>query len=450
MTSRPLISPNTGTAIGEWTQAGPAEAETAVALLSAALPSIDPLEARKAALDRLADGIDARREEIESTIVREVAKTPVEAAAELDYALSFVRYARSRLDEHDFDVEAGPHRRVRKVGYGTTLLIAPFNDPVAGLLRKIAPSLAAGSTALVKPSAAGTATALAIGAAIDAAGLGDLVRVLPVSGQVAERMIDDARIGLVSFTGSTATGLAVAARAASASKPAVTELGGNNPFVICTDADLDRAIDHLVARKLRAAGQACSAVNRVYVHRDRAGDVRERLAARAAEAVLGPSDRPGVTLAPVISAAAADRLRDLVATALAGGARALTPIPRGLEPDAPFLVPFTILDADGPTVLDHEEAFGPVLAVTAFDDERALFDRLAREQHALAAYIYTADPRRLGAGISRLRFGSLGINTTAVQAASAPTGGFRLAGVGREGGPWGLDAYLTTINVVTS
>ncbi len=194
----------------------------------------------------------AHRVEIESVVVREVAKTPAEAAAELDYALSFVSYARDRIDAHDFEVEVDQHRRVRKVGYGTTLLIAPFNDPVAGLLRKIAPPMAAGSTALVKPSAAATATALAVGAAIDAAGLGDLVRILALSGQAAEGLIDDARIGLVSFTGSTATGLAVAARAARASKPAITELGGNNPFVICADADLDRAIEHLVTRKLRA------------------------------------------------------------------------------------------------------------------------------------------------------------------------------------------------------
>lgn len=450
MTFRPLVSPNTGTTVGSWPEADGRDADAALSRLAAAVPALDAIEARRSALEALAGAVAARRADIEAMIVSEVAKTPAEAAAEVDYALSFVTYARDRLDRHDFVRDLDGGRRIRKVGFGTTLLIAPFNDPVAGILRKLAPSLAAGSPALVKPSGLAAATALLVGDAARAAGLEDLVSILPLPGEIAGRLIDDDRTGLVSFTGSTATGLTVAARAATASKPAITELGGNNPFVVAADADLDRAVRDLMARKLRAAGQACSSVNRVYVHRDRAGELAERLETQSSALVLGPSDRPGVTLAPVISAASAARLCRLAEVASAEGARPLTALPRPPGPGEPVLVPLVVLAADGPTALDREEAFGPVMTVTPFDDETALFDRLARERHALAVYVYTADPGRLAPQVDRLRFGSVGINTTGIQAASAPTGGFRLAGVGREGGPWGLDAFLTTINVVTS
>ena len=216
--------------------------------------------------------------------------------------------------------------------------------------------------------------------------------------------------------------------------------------MICEDAQLDLALDDLMARKLKAAGQACSSVNRVFVAVQRYAEVRERLVERTARLGTGPSDAPGVDLGPLRTHEATRALTDAVAKALRGGERLLSGKPRVPPPEAPFLFPLTVVECGERSWFDVYESFGPVLSIRPFDTLDALLRRMETERHSLAAYFYTADPAGLLPRLRRLRFGSIGINSTAIQGAGVPTGGFRDAGIGREGGVWGVREFLAPVN----
>jgi succinate-semialdehyde dehydrogenase/glutarate-semialdehyde dehydrogenase len=447
MPGHPLISPNEGRVVGEWPIADAGAIEAVLEGMGRSARALASDRAlRRAHLAAVRASVHAARDELAALVVLEVGKTPAEATSEVDYGLSFVDYAIELLDGYPFETRPEPTRRILEVPVGPALLITPFNDPIAGILRKVAPALAAGCPAIVKPSPLGMATALRLDRAFVDAGAGDCVATLAVTDAAAiERLIADDRIGIVSFTGSTAVGLRVAVAAAAAAKPSVTELGGNNPFVILEGADLDRAVSDLMNRKLRAAGQACSSVNRVYVELPVYAAVRDRIADRATGLTCGPSDTHP-DLAPVISAEAVHRLRDLARAAEAQGARRIGPESRPAESGRPFLSPLVVVETSGPGPLDREEAFGPVMALAPFDDVDSLFARLSAERHMLAAYVYGANPDAPPPGLADLKAGSIGLDTTAIQAPHAPTGGFSLSGRGREGGVWGFREFLTTLN----
>ena len=445
--SFPVFAPNTGLVFDRWQSMSSGEVARALAVVDRGLPGLESIETRRRVLCRCAEALTSRRRELAELVVQEVGKKPDEALGEVDYAASFLDAARAALDELSFERRPEPERLIREVPYRVALLIAPFNDPLAGLTRKLGPALAAGATALVKPSRLGILCARALVEAFHEAGAHDFVQLIaPEDNECVEALIADHRIGVLSFTGSTGVGRRLAAAAAHEGKRIVLELGGNCPFVICEDAPLDLALDDLVIRKLKAAGQACSSVNRVFVAAPRHAEFRERLLERVARLETGPSDATGVDLGPLRTHESTRDLNEAVDAALRAGEKLLSPKPSPVPPGAPFLFPFTVVECGEHSWFDGYESFGPVLSIRSFDALDALLGRLETERHTLAAYFYTADPEGLLPRLRRLRFGSIGLNSTAIQGADVPTGGFRDAGTGREGGVWGVREFLAPIN----
>lgn len=442
------ISPNTGRPFAVWQELDEAQMAARLDRLAKASEAMaGDLGLRRDVLARCLAALDTANEELRSLTVTEVGKTPQEAAAELPYAASFLKATRELVDDYPFTYSTDEGHSIREVPRGLGLLIAPYNDPVAGLTRKLGPCLAAGAGAILKPSGLGIQCALALARALSAQGLDDFVFVIPTERhELIGQLIAEDCVGTVSFTGSTRVGLGLAVKAAEHAKSFVGELGGTNPFVILEDADIEKAVADLVSRKLRAAGQACSAQNIVHVDRALFDEVVARVAEAFAAVAYGPSDTNGVTMGPVRTAGAvaglaraAERLEKENGQLVAGG------ISEGSEGSA-FLAPPTLYRVREPGLLAQEEIFGPLLGIAPFDDLETLRTTLSQNRQPLALYIYDGNGERIEHLVSGLRYGSIGVNTTAIQGAHVPTGGFRHAGIGREGGRWGLSEFLTTIN----
>lgn len=448
MSERHSISPNTGRQLSTWHSADDTHIAGCMDQLERGGKAlVHDLSLRRDVLERFQSALGRAHDELVALTVAEAGKTPQEAVAELDYAASFIDAARDLLDSHSFTTQPDAHRTVYEVPRGHGLLVAPYNDPVAGLTRKIAPCLAAGACAIVKPSSLGVLCALALDRALKEQELDDFVAILPITEheRVARLLAHDA-VGTVSFTGSTEVGLGLAMRAAQHTKAFVGELGGTNPFVILADADIELAVADLVGRKLRAAGQACSAQNIVYAERAVHDQVIARVAAAFDGVRHGPSGSPDVNMGPVRTSAAVDYLARKAACLAHEGAELVC---GGVAPycgDGPFLVAPTLYRTEVGGLLAEEELFGPVLGIAPFDELQELNDILARNRQPLALYVYGYDETAIDDLLHGLKYGSIGINTTAIQGAHVPTGGFRQAGIGREGGRWGLSEFLTTIN----
>jgi succinate-semialdehyde dehydrogenase/glutarate-semialdehyde dehydrogenase len=443
-------SPNDGRVLAEVPCATRGEIGEALANAAAVAPALDREAAlRLDLLERFRERILAERAQLAALIVDEVGKTPAEAAAEVDYAAAFVAASIEAARGGLLAAQQLRGHRIRPTALGPALLIAPYNDPLAGITRKLAPALAAGCPALVKPSPLGLLCARALLGLLPDDALPGAARLLVAADEAMPGLVAAPELAVVSFTGSTATGRALALAAAQGPKPTLLELGGNNAFLVDADADLDRAAADLVARKLRAAGQACSSVNRVHAHHDIALPFLARLEERAAGLAPGAATTPGVGYGPVRGPGLKDRLERL-ATALGAipGAKLMTGPPPvdGCALAVPFR--WAILPEGSPDPLEQEEAFGPLLTVTPFTDREACLERIAAGRHNLAFYYYGGDPAFPERYRARCRHGSIGFNTTAIQASDVPTGGFAEAGFGREGGAWGVSAFLTTVNWV--
>ena len=438
-----LYSPNTGEVFDTFNPVSSGEIADALDAASGHLPALASRDRRVEALDAAIVGLDSVQSELAETIVVELGKTAQEAAVEIAYARSFLTWSRGAVDAYPFETSVAAGRFVREVPIGVALAIAPYNDPCAGLTRKIGPALAAGCPVLVKPSPLAAVTGRVLARGFRNAGLAGAVGFLETEDNEAiGRLIDAPVVAVVSFTGSTAGGLAVARRANAALKPMVAELGGHNPMVIFADADLHRALDDLIGRKFRAAGQACSAVNRLFVETAVFDDVLDRLRVRLAMLRTGPSTDEGISYGPLRTRAAAERR----GCAVDDDGAVLQSGQLAVPSTGPFLFEATLVEVDGQSPFDRQETFGPLFSICRFSDRQRLFAQLREEQHPLAAYFYTSEPESLLPQLAALRFGSLGLNTTAIQGADVPTGGQRLAGMGREGGFWGLKHFLQPIN----
>ena len=444
-TKRAVVSPNDGLVFAHWHP--DVDAERQLQHLAPGRRSLaGDRQLRRYILDGCIEGLQSARSELAALVVREVGKKPGEADAEIDYAISFLDHCRVLLDGFEFEQAIEPGRVVKNVGLGGAFLICPFNDPVAGLTRKIGPAIAAGCPVIVKPSSLAMLCARAMFEAFRRAGIGNEVQLLATGDPaIAGRVLGHGDIDIVSFTGSTAVGRELAAACAAQGKKAIMELGGNCPFVVFDDSDLGRAVEDLLERKLKAAGQACSSVNRVFVEDGIHAGFRERLMDRVGAVIAGPSDR-GVDLGPVRTREAVGALVDATRLAIVGGERLLTTEPQAVGSDCPFVFPLTVVESEDDSLFDRYESFGPLMSIRRFAGREELLERLSRERHALAAYFYTGTPDALRPRLRGLRFGSIGINSTAIQGAHVPTGGFREAGMGREGGSWGMREFLATVN----
>jgi succinate-semialdehyde dehydrogenase/glutarate-semialdehyde dehydrogenase len=410
--------------------------------------------ARSDLLRAVFDTMTARAEDLAALVTAEGGKPLAEARAEVAYAAEYVRwYAEQavRLDGLTRRAPAGTHHQlVLRAPVGPALLITPWNFPIAMITRKVAPALAAGCPVVIKPASLTPLTtaffAELVREELDARDLPTgVLNVVPTSssGRLTAPVIADPRLRKLSFTGSTEVGRVLLGQAAQGVLRTSMELGGNAPFRVFDDADLDAAVEGAVAAKMRNAGQTCVAANRFLVQQGVAAEFTDRLTAAFDALVVGRGTNPGVTVGPLIERAAVDRVSEVVAEAADAGARVRTggerPAGRGY-----FYAP-TVLDRvpeDARVV--QEEIFGPVAPIVTFDDEADGVRLANASEFGLVGYAYTRDVGRVMRLAEQVETGMLGINRGMVSDATAPFGGVKSSGLGREGGEAGIEEYLET------
>ncbi len=413
-----------------------------------ALPAIE----RARTLRRSADTIRERKDEIAAVMTAEQGKPLAEAAGEVEYAASFLEWFAGEAERVYGQVvpAANPHNRVLvlRQPVGVAAAITPWNFPAAMMTRKLGPAMAAGCTSVVKPASATPLTAALVLRAIEDAGTPPGVVNLVTSrssGMVAETLFSDRRVRKISFTGSTEVGKDLIRLSAGQVKRLSLELGGHAPYVIFDDADLEEAVDGLIASKFRNAGQTCVCANRTYVHSGIYDDFVELLARRVAAMVVGPGDRPGVTIGPLIDERGVDKVDEHVQDAIRRGARLVTGGERLTEGELArgcFYAPTVLEGVTSDMLISSEETFGPVAGVTRFETEEEAI-RLANDSvYGLCAYFHTRDYARLLRVAEKLEYGIVGVNAGIISAANVPFGGIKESGYGREGGSVGIDEYL--------
>jgi succinate-semialdehyde dehydrogenase/glutarate-semialdehyde dehydrogenase len=329
---------------------------------------------------------------------------------------------------------------------GIAVLVTPWNFPAAMATRKIGPALAAGCPVVLKPASDTPLTMLALMPALEEAGVpAGVVNVIPSrsSGKVVSAMLHDARVRVVSFTGSTEVGRKLLHEAAdNIVKPAM-ELGGNAPFIVFDDADIDAAIEGAMVAKMRNMGEACTAANRFYVHEKVQEEFAKKLTAKMAGLKMGNGLDEGVTLGPLVNKDGRDKVIELVDDAVKKGAKVLT---GGKLPDgAGFFYPATVLtNVSDDSKLLNEEIFGPVASLQTFKTDDEVIKRANDTEYGLVAYLYTKDLTRGMRVSEKLDFGMIGLNRGLVSDPAAPFGGMKQSGIGREGAQEGMKEFLET------
>jgi succinate-semialdehyde dehydrogenase/glutarate-semialdehyde dehydrogenase len=389
-----------------------------------------------------------RRDEIATAIVREMGKPFVEALGEAGYAAEFLRWFSEEAVRigGDFGLNPGGTNRmlVDHAPIGVSLLITPWNFPAAMATRKIAPALAAGCTVVLKPAEETPLTALLIADILQEAGVPEGVVNVVVTdepGPLCEAILADARVRKLSFTGSTGVGRHLLGLAARRVISTSMELGGNAPFVVLEDADLDVAVREAMNAKMRNGGEACTAANRFLVHESVAEEFTARLTEAMSAVRVAPGFEEGAQLGPLINAAALEKVERLVADAVDRGARVRC---GGERLDRPgfFYLP-TVLDNVQPgSELLSEEIFGPVAPIMTFASEDEAVQMANDTEYGLVAYVCSRDLRRAMAVGERIETGMVGLNRGVVSDPAAPFGGAKQSGLGREGGHHGLLEFL--------
>jgi succinate-semialdehyde dehydrogenase / glutarate-semialdehyde dehydrogenase len=411
---------------------------------------------RSEVLRRAFDLMTAQREQLARLITLENGKALPDARGEVAYAAEFFRWYAEEAVRASGELLTAPSGAnkilVLQQPVGICVLVTPWNFPAAMATRKIGPALAAGCTVVLKPASDTPLTALAMARILDEAGVPPgVVNVLPArrSGAVVSAMLHDPRVRKLSFTGSTEVGRVLLREAADQVINCSMELGGNAPFLVFADADLDAALDGAMVAKMRNAGEACTAANRFYVERPVAEEFGRRLAERMAGLRMGPGADDGVEVGPLVNEDTAGKVDELVRAAVDGGATALV---GGRRPDRPgFYYEPTVLSGVLPeAAILREEIFGPVAPIVVFDDEAEAV-RLANDtEYGLVSYVFTSDLAR-GLRVSEaLDSGMVGLNRGLVSDPAAPFGGTKQSGIGREGGHDGMLDYLESKYVAVS
>jgi succinate-semialdehyde dehydrogenase/glutarate-semialdehyde dehydrogenase len=442
--------PATGAVLATIADAGAADAKAATEAAVAA-QQIWRATAPRARADILRDAYEAvlrRRDEFATLMTLEMGKPLAEAQSELDYGADFLRWFAEEAVRVNGGYQVSPNGASRLIvmrrPVGPCLLITPWNFPLAMATRKIAPALAAGCTMVIKPSELTPLTTLLfVQQLIDSGVPAGVINVLTTTtpGPVTEPILQDGRIRKLSFTGSTQVGRMLLRQCGDQVIRTSMELGGNAPFLVFADADLDAAIEGAMLAKLRNMGEACTAVNRFYVQRPVADEFAARLAERFAGLTVGHGLDPSSDVGPLIEPAAVQKVQRLVTDAVGKGARVLA---GGHPVDAPgnFFAPTVLTGVDRGAALMSEEIFGPVAPVIAFDAEEEAVAAANDTEYGLAAYVYTSSLDRSIRVSEALDFGMVGLNQGIVSNAAAPFGGIKASGLGREGGREGIAEYL--------
>lgn len=382
-------------------------------------------------------------------ITAENGKSLADARSEVVYAAEFFRWFAEEAVRTGGDFGPSPAGGTRTIvthrPVGVAALVTPWNFPAAMATRKIAPALAAGCTVVLKPAAETPLTAIAVVHLLAEAGVPHgVVNLVPTTdaGGVVGTWLADPRVRKISFTGSTRVGQLLLRQAADRVVNASMELGGNAPFVVTADADLDAAVDGAMIAKFRGGGQACTAANRFYVHASVAADFTARLGARVEALTVGPAGA-GADIGPLISAAAVDKVTGLVRGALAQGARIAA---QATVPDSKgyFLAPTVLADVPDDAAILAEEIFGPVAPIVTWTDESALLERVNGTEAGLAAYVFAGDLGHALKLAERIDAGMVGVNRGLVSDPAAPFGGTKQSGLGREGARAGLEEFTET------
>jgi succinate-semialdehyde dehydrogenase/glutarate-semialdehyde dehydrogenase len=448
----PVEDPSTGEVLTEVADGSPADA---IAALDAAVDAgpawaaFAPRE-RGEILRRAFETIVSRVDDLALLMTLEMGKPIAESRSEILYAAEFLRWFSEEAVRIDGRYATAPNGQGRlltmRQPVGTCLLVTPWNFPLAMGTRKIGPAIAAGCTMVVKPAQQTPLSMLAFAKILEECGLPDGVLNLITSSQAGPTtapLIADQRLRKLSFTGSTQVGRLLMSQASETLLRLSMELGGNAPFVVFEDADIDAAVQGAVLAKMRNVGEACTAANRFHVHESVADEFSRKLAARLGAMKIGRGTEEGVEVGPLVDAKQRDKVAELVEDAVGRGAKVLT---GGSALDGRgYFYEATVLSEvpDGSQVLT-EEIFGPVAPIRTFADEDEAVAAANASEYGLASYLFTRDFKRALRVSERLETGMIGLNQGLVSNPAAPFGGIKQSGFGREGGHEGINEYLET------
>ena len=444
--------PSTGEVLTTVADASPEQGITALDAAVAASESwkqTDPRE-RGEILRRAFTLITERAEDIALLMTLEMGKPLSESRAEVTYGAEFFRWFSEEAvriaGRYAVAPSGGTRLLTMKQPVGPVYAITPWNFPLAMGTRKLGPAFAAGCTVVIKPAAQTPLTTLALAGILIEAGLPDgVLNVLTTSnsGDVSSPIIADPRLRKLTFTGSTEVGRRLIEQSAQQVLKTSMELGGNAPFLVFSDADLDKAVDGAMLAKMRNIGEACTAANRFLVHESLAGEFASRLAERMGGMTIGRGVEEGVQVGPLIDTGAVDKVTELVADAVDAGAEVLTG-GSAIEGAGYFYRP-TVLGGVPPSArVNSEEIFGPVAPIISFSNDEEGIALANDTEFGLVAYAFTESLTRALTVAEGLETGMVGINQGIVSNPAAPFGGVKASGLGREGGPEGIEEYLET------
>jgi succinate-semialdehyde dehydrogenase/glutarate-semialdehyde dehydrogenase len=444
----PVISPIDGVAFAEIADCGAEEARLAADRSAAAFAKWKDVTAyeRSAILKRWLALMQSNEPEMARIMALEMGKPVTEGLGEMKYAESFVEwYAEEAKRVYGETVPSQfPNKRVMvlKQPSGVVYAITPWNFPYATVTRKIAPALAAGCSVILKPAEQTPVSALYLAALWqEAGGPADVLQVLtaldPVP--VSDPLLDDPRVRVLTFTGSTEVGMHLYARCAKTMKRLALELGGHAPFLVFGDADVDAAVREVAACKFRNAGQTCVCVNRIYVHASIAQAFTDKLAQAASQLRVGDPMDAATQIGPLVNQQGLDKVQDHIADALGKGAQAVI---GGRTKQGLYFEPTVLTGITADMRLMKEETFGPVAPILTFQDDAEAIRLANNTPYGLASYIWTRDLSRAMRVGEALEYGIVGVNDGVPSTAQAPFGGRKNSGIGREGGRFGMDEFL--------
>ncbi|TXK18423.1 NAD-dependent succinate-semialdehyde dehydrogenase [Homoserinibacter sp. GY 40078] len=449
--------PATGEVLTTIADASPADGTAALdaAVAASASWAATPSRVRGELLRKAWELLMERADEFALLMTLEMGKPLAEARGEVTYGGEFLRWfgeeAPRIAGRYGPNPEGTGRMIVTQRPVGPCFFITPWNFPLAMATRKIAPALAAGCTVVIKPAELTPLTTLYFVKLLEEVGVpAGVVNVITTStsGEVSEPIIRDPRLRKLSFTGSTPVGRRLLEQAAQGVLRTSMELGGNAPFIVFEDADLDAAVDAAMLAKFRNIGEACTAANRFLVHADVAEEFTRRITERVAAMRVGRGTEDGVAIGPLIDGKAVGKADALVSDAVARGARVTTggaPVERA----GTFYAPTVLADVAAGSDILREEIFGPVLAIATFTDEADAVRRANDTEYGLVSYVFTRDLARGQRMIDQLETGMMGLNVGVVSNAAAPFGGVKQSGLGREGGLEGIHEYLDTKYTLT-
>lgn len=444
-----VINPANGKVVGRVPESGAAETRRAIESAHAAFDGWKRTSAahRAGLMRKLHDLILANQEDLAQLLTLEQGKPIAEARGEVGMSAAYILWyaEEGRRVYGDTIPSSWADRRmmVIKEPVGVIAAITPWNFPSSMLARKIGPALATGCTAVVKPAEATPYSGLAWGLLCEQAGIpaGVINIVTGTPAPIGGEMTGNPLVRKITFTGSTRTGKILLKQAADTVKKVSMELGGNAPFIVFDDADLDRAVEGAIAAKYRNAGQTCVCTNRFYVQAGIHDAFVERLTEMTAKLTVGDGMEAGVVQGPIINEMQIGKIEELVADAVGKGGR-ITVGGNRHELGGTFYQPTVIANASADMRISREEVFGPVAPVFKFDTEQEVIAAANATEYGLACYFYTRDLGRTYRVMEGLKYGLIGVNEGVITAVEAPFGGLKESGLGKEGGHQGIDEYL--------